>query len=200
MRTILLFLLATALLACGLTESDPPGVDACPAGRPWDVRIHPDLSPKWQEGCVKAMERWQQVLGSVLLYSVRVTADAIPHGHYPPEQCAVSFLAGGTDPGTWGGTMVWSTAKNDFIGASVHLSTDTGLEGMEYATCLHEVGHVLRLYPDGPKGHNVDRTDRSVMWPVMTVPGRLGCSDVKEACRIYGCTPPDCQKGTWLDE
>lgn len=166
---------------------------SCPRGSTYDVRIQSSLSTAWKSGARRATERWAAALDGAWSVSIRETEDVEA---VPRTACAVSFRGGDDAPGHWGQADARDVDQDGtFDSAVIWLADERRASAdVEHATCLHELGHVLGL------GHNEDREDSSVMWPKITVPGRLGCTDVRRACEIWGCAIPTCRKDTWLPD
>ena len=187
-------LLILGFLLVGCTSEDiashPEPIVQCPVESVYDVRVDPALSPAWKEAIRRGTETWIKVLGGSFQATVR---EAKPTRADATNPCAISWLGGATAK-RWG--EMNGKADSDRIPdwSVVWVRDDVGEngDGVEYATVLHELGHILGL------DHNDDREANSVMWPFITVPGRLSCTDVENACKIWGCTPVACEKGEYV--
>lgn len=165
----------------------------CPVGSTYDVRIAADQPQVWSVATIDALTAWHAVLQDRWQFNVSITRNV----ESPPVTgCVISFYPGGQDGTAWGSTFKFSQTPNARPErATVYLNIDDTRLTPEvaYATVLHELGHVLGL------SHNTDPSSHSVMWPFITVPGRLGCIDAVAACKVWDCAPT-CTGNVWLTE
>lgn len=188
-----LSLILGCLLVMGCASGDSPVPKrpaVCTPGSVYDVRIDPNLPQGWKDGIRAAFTSWSEVLNGSFKASFREVDPRTVAWNNP---CAISWFSGAKG-GHWG-EMASDNGHDRFPDwGVVYVKEDAGInsDGVEYATALHEVGHILGL------DHNDDPDDNSVMWRFITVPGRLSCSDVQKASAIWGSAPPDCEKGEYV--
>lgn len=219
---------AALALVVGCSEASPPNADAgvsastatdaaptpdaaapnapartwpeCPEGSSYVVRTAPDLAPELVSGVRDALARWARAVPTFAYVIDEGTAP--PPGTYLAD-CEIRVQSDDeADDNEAAMTNFYAhldATKTRPAAALVrfHLGVigeDLHFDGYAYALSLHEVGHVLGLE------HETTRGRRSVMWPFVTIPGRLGCQDVERACSLWTCTAAACAADTWIDD
>ena len=152
----------------------------------YTLRMDPEIASLFSSEVSAVASTWQAQLGGKVTFAVDVGAAAKTEA----DPCKIDLV--------WqndGNTEVWGElASTSGEAAVLYLSADLRPARREivHATLLHELRHALGL------GHDVSHTDKTAMWPFLTVPGRLGCEDVRRACALWSCTPT-CVGNAWAD-
>ena len=162
---------------------------ACPDGS-FDVKIAPELAAGHGDAIAAAFADWERSLGGSVTFHLAVDATARDSW----TACEIDVIRKSSDPtGIFGEARTEEEPGTKRTSASVIYvveSATMALDGVAYATMLHEVGHALGV------GHDTVPGDRTAMWPYLTVPARLGCANVRQACKVWGCMP-SCEGNAW---
>lgn len=187
-------LLCLPLLVIGCSSEEEPEPTSCSS---YEFRVRPDVDPRLRDAFVWSLDVWSRGLSGALPHAVTAGATTGPY-----EACVIDVrqsneeverpLAAAPSARFPDGSLRSGIVEFYYVPLSEEPSWMDKPETLR-ALALHELGHIII----GP-GHDEDRTHMSVMWPVPTIPARLGCEDVRDACELWGC-PVECEGQAWLE-
>jgi hypothetical protein len=194
----ILFVLLLALLSVACVIERRESAPSIPDGgcSSLEFRLAPDLDPRVSDAVMWSLDVWSRHLSGSMVYRTSIGVNESPY-----EACVISVRQN-IDPGTEdyadSPTLRYADGKPGsgiVVFVINNLEQFNNINDPEFlkALALHELGHVVI----GP-GHDEDRAHKSVMWPVPTLPARLGCEDVRRACSIWHC-PVACEGQAWIE-
>lgn len=200
MKTFLIILLGLGfgLGACTAEVTSESNLETIKTIR---VRLSP-LLLNWKGAFEESCARWSNLLRpkARLLFEVSeeargekffdLTIDIAParQGVVAPDSKTIAFMDARDE------TMVTTldeSATRLLRAAVIFIFRDGRNEEVRLWIALHEIGHALGLR------HDTDKTHKSIMWPSVSQPIKLGCEDWQQLCAIWGCDAR-CEGQAWL--
>lgn len=173
-------------------EAEGPVVIACPPGETIQVRVSPALPSVVIEATQKAFSKWESLLQGKTRFNVFVSDEA--KAKY--RSCNIYVIWDEDADENFGSAAVKRNENSLTTASGVLWVNKKEFKESEpettFATVLHESGHLVGLEHDRSREHE------TLMWPFITVPGQVGCEDVRRACGIWGCTAK-CEGNGWLE-
>lgn len=169
------FLFLLALVSCAREE---PAFQKPSCGGHYTYSFVPDVDASWRQASERSLRRWETLLPVQFVES-------------PGDVCHVTFQVGEVGEELFGSAYHETGSDGRLSVGVVTLTYRPVVESLQEGVVTHEVGHLLGL------SHDTDSTHRSVMWPYIQAPARVGCEDWRRACGMWSCQAA-CDGGGWL--